>query len=198
MTKTKTIIFYILSFTWGIVMSLIGSLVLLVLIIAGKKPQKFHDRIYIEIGKGWGGVELGPFFLCSENSSYSLMQHESGHGFQNALLGPLMPFLVCIPSAARYWLWEFDNFEDKNKYSVTVSVAFLLISMGFLIPGVIVNNVGIIITGSLLTFYTLCFAAWLIAVETPKYAQRPYPKYDDIWFEGCATRWGAKVYPANN
>jgi hypothetical protein len=31
---------------------------------------------------------------------------------------------------------------------------------------------------------------WLWCVEIPQYEQRPYPKYDDIWFEGQATRWG--------
>ena len=31
--------------------------------------------------------------------------HEIGHTFQNAVLGPLYPFLVLIPSAIRYWMF---------------------------------------------------------------------------------------------
>ena len=29
--------------------------------------------------------------------------HEHGHAVQNAVYGVLMPFIVCIPSATRYW-----------------------------------------------------------------------------------------------
>ena len=101
MSKLKLAGFYILSFTWGIVMSLIGALIILILLIAGQKPKLFHGRIYIEIGKGWGGCELGCFFLCSKGSSLSLKQHESGHGIQNILFGPFTPFLVSIPSATQ-------------------------------------------------------------------------------------------------
>jgi hypothetical protein len=35
--RNKTL-FYVLSWTWGIIMTLIGAIVALVLIIAGKKP----------------------------------------------------------------------------------------------------------------------------------------------------------------
>lgn len=66
MNIVKVILFYILSFTWGIIMSLIGSIVALALIIAGYKPKLFYHNIYFVVGKGWGGLELGPFFLISE------------------------------------------------------------------------------------------------------------------------------------
>ena len=35
------------------------------------------------------------------------MLHECGHGIQNCIWGPLMIFVVCIPSATRYWYREF-------------------------------------------------------------------------------------------
>ena len=41
MKKFKIILFYVLSFTWGIIMSLIGAVVFLVLMCIGYKPEKY-------------------------------------------------------------------------------------------------------------------------------------------------------------
>ena len=80
----KRTLFYILSFTWGGLMSIIGLLVLLLTLPFGKM-YIYHGRIYKRIGKGWGGLELGCFFLCSENSSEHTLAHEAGHGLQNCI-----------------------------------------------------------------------------------------------------------------
>lgn len=196
MSKAKTILFYILSFTWGIVMSLIGCAVFAVLIAIGYRPQKFYDRLYIQVGEHWGGVELGPWFLTDKTAGLHTRQHESGHGFQNVILGPFMPFVVCIPSAARYWLRECKSYKIKTIYSICVGVAFALISFAFLIPGLIWGALWATIVGSALLLYTVLFSIWLIFIERPKYQDgRNYPKYDDIWFEGTASSWGAKMFP---
>lgn len=60
MSKTQ---FYILSFTWGLPMTLIGCLAALVLTMAGFKAQRWGYCYYFEIGSRWGGCELGLFFL---------------------------------------------------------------------------------------------------------------------------------------
>ena len=95
--------FYLLSFTWGLPMTLIGCLVAVVLLAIGCKPKKWGHCYYFEIGKGWGGLELGPIFLTCKNPTVHIRNHELGHGLQNCWFGPLMPFVVCIPSALRYW-----------------------------------------------------------------------------------------------
>lgn len=43
------------------------------------------------------------FFLKDSRESLSLMKHEQGHGLQNIYWGVLMPFVITIPSAIRYW-----------------------------------------------------------------------------------------------
>ena len=106
MLTFKRILFYIASFTWGIIMSLIGGIVMLIS-LPFHRVKVWHGRAYAIWGKGWGGLELGCFFICGEDcQSEYLLAHESGHGLQNIILGPLMPFLVCIPSAIRYWYRE--------------------------------------------------------------------------------------------
>jgi hypothetical protein len=96
-------LFYLLSFTWGIIMSLIGSIVFAILMCCGYEPEKYGYCYRIEIGNNWGGVSLGPFFLTSKNPTTHTKDHELGHSIQGCFFGPLMPFLVCIPSVIRYW-----------------------------------------------------------------------------------------------
>lgn len=97
-------------------MSLIGAMASLVLLIIGYKPKKFYHIIYFEVGEDWGGLELGCFFICNKNSNLHIKQHEAGHGIQNIIFGPIMPFLICIPSAIRYWYREIQVRTGKKKY----------------------------------------------------------------------------------
>ena len=105
MIKNK-FLFYLLSFTWGIIMTTVGCIVALALLITGHKPKKWGHCWYFEVGKTkWGGMELGPFFLTNKNPSKSIKNHEHGHGFQNCMFGPFM-VVISIMSAARYWYRE--------------------------------------------------------------------------------------------
>lgn len=106
MIKNK-FIFYLLSWTWGLLMNLIGAIAALFLIVTGHKPYKFGYCYCFEVGKGWGGCSLGMFVIYSKASPLSTKCHEHGHSIQNCSFGPLMPFVVCIPSAIRYWYREY-------------------------------------------------------------------------------------------
>lgn len=111
-------LFYFLSLTWGCIMTTIGAIVALALIVTKHKPKKWGYCWYFEVGKNnWGGMELGPFFLCNKNPSEYIKNHEAGHGHQNCIFGPLMPFVICIPSAIRYWWREILVRSEKKKRS---------------------------------------------------------------------------------
>ena len=196
MNKLKLILFYTLSFTWGIIMSITGSFIILALLVIGKKPELFHGRVYIQIGKNWGGCEMGCFFICSENSSLALKQHECGHGIQNILFGPFTPFLVSIPSALRYQLRERKSYKSMCIYDTIISLILIIIGVGVLIPGVIFNILPLLITGGLLMTYIVTVIIWLVFIETPKYKGTPWPDYNyGVWFERTATEWGEKLFP---
>ena len=94
----------------------IGLLVLLVTLPFGKFGV-YHGRIYKRIGKNWGGLELGCFFLCDETADEYILAHESGHGLQNCLWGLLMPCVICMPSAIRYWNREWIWHGNKEKFN---------------------------------------------------------------------------------
>jgi hypothetical protein len=99
--------FYALSFTWGLPLTLIGLIVAVVLICTGHKPKRWGPCFYFNVGKRWGGLELGPVFLTDSNDSTHTKNHELGHGIQNCFYGPAMIFVVCLPSVFRYWYREF-------------------------------------------------------------------------------------------
>lgn len=105
--------FYILSWTWGFIMTFIGAIVVGSIKLYGfvtKKEFKLKKHgycYYLNVGKAWGGVELGMFFLTDSKDSSSVKWHEHGHATQNCIWGPLFPFVIALPSMFRYWYREF-------------------------------------------------------------------------------------------
>lgn len=187
--KINKPLYYILNCTWGCIMTLIGAVVALVLMCAGKKPQKHAGCTYFNIGKSWGGMELGCFFLTDSHDSNSTKNHEFGHSLQNCLWGPLFPFVVCIPSAIRYWLREFKTQKGKKIYSAILTLYICLIGVGLILIPLTVFDV----LGCLLICYSIIIALWLFTKEIPLYEDNKYVGYDKIWFEGQASRWGRLV-----
>lgn len=103
MRKLLYLLYWVLSLTWGLIMTLVGGLVALALLITGHKPKHLGPNVYFVVGKYWGGVNFGPFFLTSSLGEKETKYHESGHGLQNIIWGPLFVFVIAIPSAIRYW-----------------------------------------------------------------------------------------------
>lgn len=187
--KINKPLYYILNCTWGCIMTLIGAVVALALLCVGKKPQKHAGCTYFNVGKSWGGMELGCFFLTDSNDSTPTKNHEFGHSLQNCLWGPLFPFVVCIPSAIRYWLREFKTQKSKKIYAVILTVCLILVGICITLSPFVVFD----ILGYLVMMYAIVICLWLFGKEIPQYASDKYIPYDKIWFEGQATEWGTKV-----
>lgn len=94
--------FYILSYTWGLPLTLIGLAIAGVLRLFGYKPKKWGGSTYFIMGKNWGAFSIGTTIVVSEscNDECSL-NHEFGHSIQNCYFGFLCPFIVSIPSFVR-------------------------------------------------------------------------------------------------
>jgi len=107
-------LFYFLTFTWGLPLTLAGLLVSLVLLAAGLRPKRWKWAWYFELGSDWGGVNLGPCFIVDRESTPFLRDHEFGHSVQNCMYGPFMIFIVSLPSAARWWWFRwYERFGQK-------------------------------------------------------------------------------------
>lgn len=124
MRKLKIILYWLVSLSWGLPMTLLGAVVALALILTGHRPKRFYYNLYFELGERWGGSEFGGFFVVNKNPSIHILRHEAGHGLQNLMLGFFMPFLVCIPSAIRYWVRRFQYRYGKRDFSPYDSVWF--------------------------------------------------------------------------
>lgn len=102
----KHLIYYILNFTWGIIMNIIGGIGALAMLALGHKPIRHGGSICFRFGRGWGGVSLGIFTFVSTTCDDSTLDHEFGHSLQNALYGPFFIFLVAIPSFIRCQIYN--------------------------------------------------------------------------------------------
>lgn len=110
-------LYYILNYTWGIIMTLVGWLVIGFCNVFLRKKMshcgRFGPCVYVMIGDNWGGLELGTNFLLAdymgEEWTLHTKCHEMGHTFQNAIWGPFALFLIFIPSFIRYWHQEFRS-----------------------------------------------------------------------------------------
>jgi len=115
-------LYYLLAYTWGILMTLLGYIITLILLFVklfckdNIKLNKYYWIYGIKVGPDWwGGFEMGLMFCRDQKSSDSYVnRHEFGHTFQNCLLGPLFPFLVAIPSALRYWIRNLRTKKGKS------------------------------------------------------------------------------------
>lgn len=95
--------FYILSFTWGLPITLAGLFCAAAVRLCGFRSDRVGLCRRFRIGRDWGGFSLGMFVFTGVDEPDSTAWHEHGHGLQNCYFGPFMPFLVSFPSVVRYW-----------------------------------------------------------------------------------------------
>lgn len=114
------ILYWIIQLTWGALMTIVGLLVtsFCILFLKGKAHRNGYSYI-VEVGGNWGGLELGAVALCGGYTTTCpnkdwfehTRRHEFGHSLQNLIFGPLMLFIVTIPSAIRY---HYQNWRTKK------------------------------------------------------------------------------------
>lgn len=100
-------------------MTLTGLIVAVALICLGHKPKRWGGCLCFNVGENWGGLSLGLVMIVSKRDLESTKNHEFGHAIQNCRYGVFMPFVVCIPSAIRYWYREIrakKGLQNKTSY----------------------------------------------------------------------------------
>lgn len=96
-------LFYVLQFTWGLPVNLVG--LLLFLCCGGRRRQRFCNSVVTCLPGDLGGLSLGVFIFLSLRDAdrrRDLCAHEYGHTVQCLFLGPLYWLVVAIPSALWY------------------------------------------------------------------------------------------------
>lgn len=193
MKRINNFLFYFLSFTRGILISCIGLVVSITLILLGNQPKFFQGKMYFEIGYNWGGINLGFVFIVNRYALEETKKHECGHGIQNIVFGALTPFIISIPSAVRYWLYEFAEKGELFKYQF---VLLLILLTNIILCVVCICYWQFILFGVLavFAFYWSMICIWVVLVEGKKFINKPYPYYESIWFEKQATELGEKYF----
>lgn len=190
--------YWLVSLTWGGLMTWTGAFIALVMLLSRHAPQKLGPNVYFEVGLGWGGMEYGAFFFVSKDAGEETRLHEAGHGIQNLVLGPLMPFLVCIPSALRYWMRRCKTLAGKRVFSGAVCLLLAFLGAAGMIAAALLGLSGgvwaLFGVGLFLVLYAAALCVWMQAFEIPKYRYGAYVSYDGIWFEASATRLGERYY----
>lgn len=120
MKKENKVLFYFLSFTWGLLWTIIGLLAFLFVLPftnENRCVKIYRGRLVIHFKKAnFGGASLG-LVIFTSSMRKSLLNHEVGHSIQNIYFGPLFPFLVAIPSGIRYQLFDWLDTRHRNKYN---------------------------------------------------------------------------------
>lgn len=115
LTRTQKTAYYLLQFTWGILMNLFGLIGAVAMIATGHKPQKHGGAImFVTKKKNWGGLSLGMFSFVCANAPERTKNHEFGHSLQNCKWGPAFPFVIAIPSFLRYWKFMIRLYSGKK------------------------------------------------------------------------------------
>lgn len=115
-------IYYVLQFTWGLLLNVVGGIAYLVISNTkkGRPPYKYGWNWYCEV-EGNFGLNLGVFCFVSPHATRHTRNHEHGHGIQNIWFGPFYPMVAGLPSVVRYWIrrlrqkmgWEIkSNYDD--------------------------------------------------------------------------------------
>jgi hypothetical protein len=124
MPKIKDLFkFYLLSFTWGIVWTILGLLIfgIMWIFFSDQMKIRFIDgRIAVTMTNSrFGGVSLGIIYVVDRSDSRRLHLHELGHTIQNMYFGPLFIPVIAIPSFLRY---HWRMYLKKNDYQTYINL----------------------------------------------------------------------------
>ena len=96
-------------------LSFIGDIIYLILNFLGYEQKMFYDICpYFEIGKGWGGLSIGWFFICCSDASEKTKCHEVGHTLQNVNIGGLKMIGLSLASVVRYWYYTLCDINGST------------------------------------------------------------------------------------
>ena len=116
-------VFYMLQWTWGLPVNLIGLIAFLICQLRGRRTEKFGYAYIAYVPWKAGGLTLGLFIFMREDHpnemwTYNTRIHEYGHTWQTLTLGVFYWLVIAIPSFV--WCNFFEGYRKKNNKSYYV------------------------------------------------------------------------------
>jgi len=119
----KRFLYYFWSSTWNCLSTVIGVVIAVSLLITGHKPRMFGPTICFKVNQQWSGVFSMSFItvISGDCESYHMLAHSYGHSLQGLIFGPLMLFIITIPSTIRYFYrsWYYDEYGQDAYFKLT-------------------------------------------------------------------------------
>ena len=119
--STASFLFYLVQWTWGLPVNIIGGIAFLVCKkIKKRRYQRFGYSYIVYLPWKSGGLSLGLFIFMkdqhkSQKWTYNTRIHEYGHTWQCLLLGPLYYLVIAVPSMI--WCNCFAGYRKKKNVS---------------------------------------------------------------------------------
>lgn len=120
-TSLKSFLFYLVQWTWGLPVNLVGGIIFLICTkIKKRRFGRFGYSYIVYLPWNQGGLSLGLFIFMkdqhkSKKWTYNTRIHEYGHTWQCLLLGPLYYLVIALPSAI--WCNFFQGYREKHNVS---------------------------------------------------------------------------------
>ena len=117
----QDILFYIIQWTWGLSVNIVGGIAYLICTAVLKRPhQRFGKAFIVYLPWNAGGLSMGLFIFVKDGHTkpewtYNTRIHEYGHTWQCLLLGPLYYIVIAIPSVI--WCNVFGGYRKKHNIS---------------------------------------------------------------------------------
>ena len=118
MTSLKKFVFYLIQWTWGLSVNLVGGIAYLICTkIKGYRWQHFGYARIVYMPWNAGGLSMGLFIFMKDQHknkkwTHDVRIHEYGHTWQCLLLGPLYYPVIALPSVI--WCNCFRGYRQKN------------------------------------------------------------------------------------
>ena len=110
-----TVLYILIQCTWGILQTLLGLLLFLILF---RQEHRFYKGSVVTYWPRGGGVSLGMFvFLGHGSRETRLLVHEYGHTIQSLILGPLYLLVIGLPSFTWAGLPCFQRLRRQKRIS---------------------------------------------------------------------------------
>lgn len=176
-------LYYLFNFTWGIIMTVIGLVIDLVMLICGQVPHKFHGTWYFETGPSWILYVVNFFWAILLGISWPIVLL-----VKKIRKRPKPKFKKYLATNPEYW----GGLETGMSFIAQPDSSYRLRchELGHTYQNAILGPFFIILVG-LPSAIRYWYREFLYIFNKKKWSK--LPPYDAIWFENSATDIGLQL-----
>jgi hypothetical protein len=189
--KLKKLLFWIGSFTWGILLTLPGAIMALVFALRGGKPLKVRTTFIFKVKIKGVSFSLGPFIVATEGYTQEQVFRLVGNSIQNSIYGPFYFFLIVVPKLIMSSISRIYDLADRASCLAGICLVMLaIVSLTLFIIGLVFSSIILMLSSLAWAGYCLYLFFWLSNFM----AQENKDSSKFIWFDSQALSLGKEIY----